>query len=192
MPRDPQGQRSLPAPARSEAAPTAPRAETSLGRGTLPAAWRDAAASSPSVPSSTVRFIPGDARPGPVGRPQAGLDRRTADRLRKGSREPDARLDLHGMTAERAHRALDRFVGEAHRRGHRCVLVITGKGGRREVDDVPWLEPGIGVLRDAVPRWLRSGSHGRAIVGIFEAHQRHGGAGALYVYLKRRQENSGR
>ncbi|MEM7500220.1 MAG: Smr/MutS family protein [Pseudomonadota bacterium] len=132
-------------------------------------------------------FTPAEPRPAPVGRPEAGLDRRTAERLRRGTRAPDARLDLHGMTADRAHATLDRFVAGALAQGHRCILVITGKGGRRAPEDAPWLEPGFGVLRDAVPRWLRSGRHAREIVGIFEAHRRHGGTGALYVYLKRRR-----
>lgn len=126
-----------------------------------------------------------DPRPAPVGRPEAGLDRRTADRLRRGTRAPDARLDLHGMTAERAHAALSRFVAQARRQGFRCLLVITGKGGRSSRDDAPWLAQGRGVLRDAVPGWLRAGPHGRDIVGIYEAAPKHGGAGALYVYLKR-------
>ncbi|MEM8575713.1 MAG: Smr/MutS family protein [Pseudomonadota bacterium] len=136
-------------------------------------------------PSSATSVRASDAQPRPVGRPEAGLDRRTAERLRRGSRDPDARIDLHGMTAERAHAALDRFIADASRHGHRCVLVITGKGGRRAPKDAPWLEPGRGVLRDAVPRWLRSGPHARRIVGLFEAHHRHGGSGALYVYLKK-------
>ncbi|MEL6208907.1 MAG: Smr/MutS family protein [Pseudomonadota bacterium] len=127
----------------------------------------------------------GDAPPRPVGRPEAGLDRRTAERLRRGEREPDARIDLHGMTAERAHRALDRFIGAAASSGARVVLVITGKGGRHAPQDAPWLPPGRGVLRDAAPRWLRQGTHGHRILGIYEAHLRHGGAGAFYVYLKK-------
>lgn len=123
----------------------------------------------------------------PVGRPTPGLDRRTAERIRRGAREPEARIDLHGMTAERAHRALDRCIAEALAGGRRLVLVITGKGGRRENPAAPFARPGEGVLRREAPRWLRAGPHARDIVGIFEAHQRHGGAGAFYVYLKRRR-----
>ena len=119
--------------------------------------------------------------PGRVGRPEAGLDRRTAERLRKGARAPDARIDLHGMTAARAHRAALRFLGEAIGRGHRVVLVITGKGGRGDS-----VSPrGRGVLRDSLPGWLRASPLGQSIVGIYEAHRRHGGEGAFYVYLKR-------
>ncbi|HSF96935.1 MAG TPA: Smr/MutS family protein [Thermohalobaculum sp.] len=124
----------------------------------------------------------------PVGRPEAGLDRRNAERLRRGEREPDFRIDLHGMTAERAHRALDRAIGGALASGARLVLVITGKGGkRRDPDAAPFMRDDQGVLRQHVPGWLRSGPHARHIVGIFQAHLRHGGGGALYVYLKKQR-----
>ena len=127
-----------------------------------------------------------DREVGPVGRPEAGLDRRTADRLRKGAREPDARLDLHGMTAERAHRACLRFLSDAIAQGARVVLVITGKGGRKHTGRDVMTSPR-GVLRESLPKWLRSSPLGHSIVGIYEAHQKHGGAGAFYVYLKRRR-----
>ncbi|MGF1446310.1 MAG: Smr/MutS family protein [Pikeienuella sp.] len=125
--------------------------------------------------------------PTPVGRPEPGLDRRTAERLRRGERTPDARIDLHGMTAARAHARLDGFIRQSIAARHRCVLVITGKGGRKESgEDAPFMTPRGGILRDAAPRWLRSGPHARQIVGIYEAHQRHGGGGAFYVYLKKK------
>ena len=124
----------------------------------------------------------------PVGRPEAGLDRRNAERLRRGERDPDGRIDLHGLTAERAHQALDRRIGAALARGERLVLVITGKGGkRRDADDAAFMRDDQGVLRQQAPRWLRSGPHAANIVGIFQAHPRHGGAGAFYVYLKKRR-----
>lgn len=127
-----------------------------------------------------------DPAPAPVGRPEAGLDRRTAERLRRGERAPDARIDLHGMTAERAHRALDRFIADAAARGLRCVLVITGKGGRGGDDhDAGFMRPDRGRLRQDAPRWLRAGPAARMIVGIYAAHRRHGGEGAFYVYLKK-------
>jgi DNA-nicking Smr family endonuclease len=124
----------------------------------------------------------------PVGRPEPGLDRRNAERLRRGERAPDGRIDLHGMTAERAHRALDRRIGEALARDQRLVLVITGKGGRKpNTDDAPFMREDTGVLRQQAPRWLRGGPHAAHIVGIYQAHPRHGGAGAFYVYLKKRR-----
>jgi len=126
------------------------------------------------------------AGPGPVGRPEPGLDRRTADRLRKGDRAPDARIDLHGLTAARAHARLDRFMAEAVAAGHRCVLVITGKGSSgRAAEEASFMAPERGVLRRAAPRWLRAGAHAHRILGVYEAHIRHGGAGAFYVYLRK-------
>ena len=92
------------------------------------------------------------------------------------------------MTAERAHTALDRCIANALARDCRVVLVITGKGGkRRDTDDAPFMRSDLGVLRQQVPGWLRRGPHGRHIVGIYQAHARHGGEGALYVYLKKRR-----
>ena len=121
---------------------------------------------------------PADGRPAPLGRAgAAGIDRATARRLSRGRREPEARLDLHGMTADRAHRALLRFVLDSRGQGLRCVLVVTGKGARGE-----------GVLRRDVPRWLTAPPLAEAVVGVFEAHAKHGGAGALYIYLKRRRD----
>jgi DNA-nicking Smr family endonuclease len=137
-------------------------------------------------PRAPVAWRTGSDRPGPVGRPEPGLDRRTAERLRRGERAPDARIDLHGMTAARAHARLDGFMDAAVAAGHRCVLVITGKGGRRrDAEEAPFMAPEQGVLRQAAPRWLRTGRHAARIVGIYEAHIRHGGAGAFYVYLKK-------
>ena len=126
----------------------------------------------------------------PVGRPEAGLDRRTATRLRKGAREPDARIDLHGMSAERAHRACLTFLSNAMTQGCRVVLVITGKG--RSADDADRRGfgsegRGRGVIRESLPGWLRASPLGRSIVGIYQAHQKHGGEGAFYIYLKRRR-----
>ncbi|MEM0988788.1 MAG: Smr/MutS family protein [Pseudomonadota bacterium] len=128
-----------------------------------------------------VEYTRHEARP--VGKPEAGLDRRTADRLRKGNREPDARIDLHGMTAERAHRTALAFVSDSLARGLRMVLVITGKGSGSD----PWTGQGRGIIRGALPGWLSASPMASSIVGIYQAHQRHGGAGAVYIYLKRRR-----
>lgn len=124
--------------------------------------------------------------PEPVGRPEPGLDRNTAKKLSRGDRAPDARLDLHGLTADRAHAKLDAFIAQAIGAGHRCVLVITGKGGRHaEADQAPWMRRRHGVLREEAPRWLTTGRFARHVVGIYQAHARHGGGGAFYVYLKK-------
>lgn len=126
-------------------------------------------------------------------RPAAGLDGGTARRLRKGQLPPEARIDLHGMTADRAHRALIRFILGAYSGGQRCVLVITGKGQRgRQADDghIRAFEGG-GVLKTLTPEWLASPPLGGVVVGVFQAHVRHGGDGAYYVYLRKNGVGSG-
>jgi len=108
----------------------------------------------------------------------ADLDRRTMDRLRKGRLRPEGRIDLHGMTANRAHSALNQFLANAHSGGKRCVLVITGKGSLKE---------GGGVIRREMPAWLNAPENRIRILGFAQAQPGDGGGGAFYVLLKRRR-----
>ncbi|MCT8158589.1 Smr/MutS family protein [Pseudoruegeria sp. SHC-113] len=111
------------------------------------------------------------------------MDQKAYGRLRRGKLAPERRIDLHGMTLDQAHPALLRFITSSHARGLRLVLVITGKGKRGE-DEGPIPRPR-GVLKHQVPQWLRAAPLGPLILQVTEAHIRHGGAGAYYVYLKR-------
>jgi DNA-nicking Smr family endonuclease len=131
-----------------------------------------------------------EPRERPAPRVRSGLDGRTAERLRRGQLEPQARLDLHGMTEAAAHRVLARFVQAAQVRGDRLVLVVTGKGGKPPPDDAAFdLEldrRARGVLKMMVPRWLAEPSLAPLVADARPAHRRHGGDGALYVYLRKR------
>jgi DNA-nicking Smr family endonuclease len=106
-------------------------------------------------------------------------------RMIRGKMKPEARIDLHGMTLSQAHPALVDFVIGAHARDLRLLLVITGKGrgGDRE-DDGP-IPIRRGVLKQQVPGWLTAPPLGALVLEIREAHPRHGGGGAFYVYLRR-------
>jgi len=123
----------------------------------------------------------------------AGLDRRSAERLRRGRLPIDARLDLHGLTQAEAHVALNGFLADAQAAGKRCVLVITGKGGRaRDDSGSEWSDAwaagrlaGEGVLRQAVPRWLDQPPNRARVIAVHGAQPRHGGGGALYVLLRK-------
>lgn len=121
---------------------------------------------------------------------RAGLDGRTAERLRRGQVEPQAKLDLHGMTEAAAHRALSHFLHSAQARGARLVLVVTGKGGKPAPEDAAFdmeLERRArGVLKTMVPRWLAEPELAPLVADSRAAHRRHGGDGALYVYLRKR------
>lgn len=104
----------------------------------------------------------------------AGIDRANAERLKRGRRPIEARLDLHGLTQAEAHHALARFIAGSSAAGRRCVLVITGNGRFSG-----------GVLKHAVPRWLNEPGLRRDVLAIALAQPQHGGAGALYVLLRR-------
>jgi DNA-nicking Smr family endonuclease len=92
--------------------------------------------------------------------------------LRRGRIEPDARLDLHGLSHDGAYRALLRCLVTAQAEGKRLVLVITGKGG---------------VLRGRLPLWLGQAELAPLVAGLSEAHAKHGGGGAFYVALRKHQ-----
>ncbi len=152
------------------------------------ALWREAmrgvevlraGAPAPELPPALVPAAPrakaATARAEPVG---AGLDRRSAERLRRGELAIAARLDLHGMTQDEAHRALVRFIEASHGSGRRTVLVITGKGARGGED----------VLKRAVPRWLGEPGCRARVLAVAPAQPRHGGEGALYVLLRRKRD----
>lgn len=119
------------------------------------------------------------AKPEPP--PLASLGRRERSQLSRGIKDIDARLDLHGMTQARAHRALLNFVQRASDDGLSFVLIITGKG--RTVGP----ESERGILRRQVPEWLGLPEFRSCVVGFEEAHIGHGGGGALYVRVRRRR-----
>ena len=122
--------------------------------------------------------------------PPFGVDGATAERLKRGKIEPDATIDLHGMTQAQAHARLVSFVRRGYEIGNRCLLVITGKGSPSARDEAGhgFVMPErskAGVLRMLVPRWLEESDLRALVTGVQAAHQRHGGGGAFYVYLRR-------
>jgi len=114
-----------------------------------------------------------------------GVNGATEERMRKGQVEPDAKIDLHGMTEAAAHRSLMRFLEGARARGNRLILVVTGKGNPRKAESVAWMQSPHGVLKQMVPRWLNEPDAAALIASTRPAHIRHGGDGALYVYLRK-------
>ncbi len=152
------------------------RPSSVLPQAPAPAAGNGAAPASLAAPPA-----PAAARPAAHARipPLAPLDRKLRQKLSRGRMAPDAAIDLHGLTRQEAFEALHRFLAQAHREGARLVLVVTGKGGRSNGEVQ-------GVLRRHVPHWLSGPDFRSIIIGFEEASRPHGGAGALYVRLKRR------
>jgi len=111
------------------------------------------------------------------------MDNKAFTRMKRGKLVPEGRIDLHGMTMDRAHPALTAFILRAQAGGKRLVLVITGKGRDRDAGG-PIPIPR-GILKHQVPQWLSMPPLAQAVLQITEAHVSHGGAGAYYVYLRR-------
>ncbi len=112
------------------------------------------------------------------------LERRTARHLQSGRRAIESRLDLHGLRQRDAHAALRRFLHTAQSKGHRHVLVITGKGASEADRTSVFDEERRGVLRQAVPQWLGQPEFSAMVSDFAPAPKRLGGEGALYVRLR--------
>jgi DNA-nicking Smr family endonuclease len=158
------------------------------GRGLVPAAPLPTAASSKTKSSTQVRpparVATAAARTAPGLEP---FDRRLKQRLARGTESLDDRIDLHGKTQSEAHAALLSFLRKAQSHGAKFVLVITGKGGGARDD---WSERG--VLKRQVPQWLKLPEFRGYVIGFEDAHSGHGGAGALYVRIRRRKSGTRR
>ncbi len=153
-----------------------PLKKARLAGATLEEAARPAPSESRKKPHATAVSAP-SAREAPKRPPLAKLDRRAKSRVARGRTEIDARLDLHGMTLERARSRLVSFLREAQGRGYGLVLVITGKGSA-----------GRGALKHEVPQWLALPEFRALVIGFEEAAINHGGSGALYVRIRRRRD----
>ena len=127
---------------------------------------------------------PSNPVPEPVP-PLVPLERRLRQRLSRGQQPIEAVIDLHGRRQAEAHEALRRFIVDAHRMGHKVVLVVTGKGASEPSDHGLFEERG--VLRRTVPHWLRLPDMRPFVIGFETAQQPHGGSGALYVRIRRQR-----
>ncbi|WP_323781639.1 Smr/MutS family protein [Thalassovita sp.] len=111
------------------------------------------------------------------------MDRNTFGKMKRGKLLPEGRIDLHGMTLDKAHPVLNGFILRSHAQGKRLVLVITGKGKHR--DEGGPIPVRYGVLKHSVPQWLSMPPLSALVLQVSQAHQNHGGSGAYYVYLRR-------
>lgn len=128
----------------------------------------------PPVPKPIAKATtPGDTLDG-------GWDRR----LRRGVVGPDLTIDLHGYTLTAAHEVLEAELGRAIQRHARLVLLVTGRPPRDSTERIDG-RPVRGAIRASIGDWLHHSRHSSHIAAVRSAHPRHGGAGALYVILRR-------
>ena len=147
-----------------------------------------------SAGSRTVAMAVQAVKPLPPRPPAiAGLNRRETQKLSRGNVEIDGRIDLHGMSVARARPALLHFIETSRDLGRRVVLVITGKGASPftrhtlhsvQVYHAPERQ---GILRTELSQWLHERDFARHVIGFQPAHPRHGGGGAFYLRLRRKE-----
>lgn len=138
-----------------------------------------------SLPASPPSAVPPPPAPSPqTPRPldRHGLDAGWEKRLARGTLHPDFTLDLHGHSLDAAHARLDHGLAQAVALGARVVLVITGRPRPAEAADRAGRR---GAIRAKIMDWLELGPHAGRIAAVRPAHRRHGGAGALYLILRR-------
>ena len=100
-------------------------------------------------------------------------------KLRQGRYEQEARLDLHRMTVAVARRELFAFLEQCHELGLRSVLLIHGKGERKAERERS------AVLKGHVNVWLQEVP---MVQAYHSAQPQHGGTGAVYVLLRKSEE----
>lgn len=114
------------------------------------------------------------------------IDKNTATRFLKGQFKIDAKIDLHGYREKEAFEIVQDFLTTCYIKGMRCLLIITGKGIKKEED--PWYEAR-GVIKEALPRWLNHPDIRPMILSVTQAKQEDGGSGAFYILLKRQRSH---
>ena len=169
--------------------PLRPRVSASVAAGPAPVA----AAAPPPPPGKRPPRV-GQPRvtppPEPIAaavRPTRPLDRHGLDgswekKLARAEVHPDFTLDLHGHGLDAAHARLDHGLTQAITLGARVVLLITGRPRPTEAADRGERR---GAIRAKVLDWLAAGPHASRIAAVRPAHRKHGGAGALYIILRR-------
>ncbi|WP_321395768.1 Smr/MutS family protein [Emcibacter sp.] len=157
----------------------------------VPAEQEDAIPSGRKPAKKPASHVTPRARPVPQRQehaPVVAVDHNWQQKLRRGKVSVEGKIDLHGMTQDRAYGVLSGYIHRARASGKRVILVITGKGGpKRDFAGMSMrdFEYRRGVLRDQVPNWLSSGDLRGSVVSFFSANREHGGEGALYVILKK-------
>lgn len=123
--------------------------------------------------------------PTPVARPlqSHGLDSSWDRKLARGSITPDVTIDLHGLTLDAAHARLTASIAQALAMGARVMLLIAGKP--RPHDEQDQRGNRRGVIRAKLLDWLAHSPHAGQIAAVRPAQPRHGGAGAVYIVLRR-------
>jgi DNA-nicking Smr family endonuclease len=96
------------------------------------------------------------------------------------------KLDLHGFSLNEANQKVEEFLIDSFNQGCRKILIITGKGSRSKINENPYISREFGVLKNSIPEFIKNDKNlNEKIIKIVTADNKHGGNGAIYVFLKK-------
>jgi len=108
----------------------------------------------------------------------SGVGPKIMKKLKRGEFSVQDYIDLHGLTKKEAETVVSEFIINSHNKGMRCVLIVHGRG-LGSLNHQP-------TIKRELPVWFRRGMLKKIVLAFITARPCDGGAGALYVLLKKR------
>ena len=97
-------------------------------------------------------------------------------------------IDLHGYSLDEANKTIENFILKAYEESINKLIVVTGKGLHSENEKDPYVSKDLGILKYSVPEFISNNSSLMNIIyEISDAKIEDGGAGAFYIFLKKKQ-----
>ena len=108
--------------------------------------------------------------------------------LKRGKIKIDRRLDLHGYSLDEAYLRFKKEVIKTYNQNKRCLLIITGKGVHKKLEDSNEIEPKLfyGKIKNSITSWIKEEDLKKYILTYQDAGFEHGGDGAIFVYLRKK------
>ncbi|WP_027722622.1 Smr/MutS family protein [Maridesulfovibrio zosterae] len=113
-----------------------------------------------------------------------GTDSKIFQKLKSGAFSYESHIDLHGMNSEQAFDNLLFFIRESFLQNKRCILAVTGRGKNSP--------GGHSVLKREIQEWLTRDPFRRVILAFCTAQPKDGGAGAIYILLRKQKKVHGK
>ena len=96
-------------------------------------------------------------------------------------------IDLHGFTLEQANITITKFIEDCYQNSVSKIIVVTGKGLHSNVEKDPYVSKDLSILKYSVPEYIENNEElMKKIIEIKDAKIEDGGAGAFYIFLRKK------
>ena len=96
------------------------------------------------------------------------------------------KLDLHGFPLDESNKMVEKFILDSYNKGFKKLLLITGKGSRSQAHKNPYVSEKLSILKYSIPEFIKSNKNLNGIINkVTQAGRKHGGEGAIYIFLKK-------